>query len=98
MPRGTPKARSKKLKLRLYIAGHAAKSLNALASLTALCTEHFSSAHEIEIVDMLDHPQRALADGVLVTPTLIRLQPLPVKRIVGSLSDPSQLHRILADK
>jgi circadian clock protein KaiB len=96
MPGATPQARPRKLKLRLYIAGHAANSLHALASLQALCAEHFPSAHELEVVDMLEQPLRALADGVLVTPTLIRLKPLPVQRIVGSLGDAPQLHRILA--
>lgn len=98
MRRERPPARAKQLKLRLYIAGHSANSAQALASLTALCTEHFPSAHDLDVIDMLDHPQRALTDGVLVTPTLIRLQPLPVQRIVGSLSDTKQLLRLLAVK
>jgi circadian clock protein KaiB len=87
-----------RLQLRLYIAGHAPNSLHALAVLTALCEEHFPSAHVLEIVDMLDEPQRALADGIIVTPTLLKLRPLPTQRIVGGLGDAPQMLRILAGK
>lgn len=93
---GAPRKRAAKLKLRLYIAGQAANSVHALSRITALCHEHFPSAHELEVVDVLDHPQRAMADGVVVTPTLLKLRPAPVQRIVGGLSDASQVLRILA--
>lgn len=96
MPTGAPRQKVARLKLRLYIAGHAANSEHALSNLTALCNEHFPSAHDLEVVDVLDHPQRAMADGVIVTPTLLKLRPAPVQRIVGGLSDASQLLRILA--
>jgi len=93
-----PQKQETKLQLRLYVAGHAPNSLHALASLTALCETHFPLAHDLEIVDMLDHPERALADGVIVTPTLLKLRPLPVQRIVGGLGDTARLLRTLAHK
>ena len=96
MRTGAPRKKVTKLKLRLYIAGHAANSVHALANLQGLCNEHFPSAHDLEVVDVLDHPQRAMADGVIVTPTLLKLRPAPVQRIVGVLGDASQLLRILA--
>lgn len=96
MRTSAPRTKATKLKLRLYIAGHAANSVHALSILTALCNEHFPAAHDLEVVDVLDHPQRALADGVIVTPTLLKLRPTPVQRIVGGLSDTSQLLRVLA--
>ena len=95
MRKGAPRKKVTKLKLRLYVAGHAANSVHALANLTALCNEHFPSAHELEVVDVLDYPQRAMEDGVVVTPTLLKLRPTPVQRIVGGLSDASQLRRLL---
>jgi len=79
------------LRLRLYIAGTAPNSLRAIANLKAICTEHFEDCHELEIVDLLWHPQRALADGVIVTPTLLKLFPLPVQRVIGNLSDTGQV-------
>src|SRR5687768_18400248 len=79
------------LQLRLYIAGNAPNSLRAIANCRAICDEHFASGHELEIVDLLEHPKRAAADGVIVTPTLLKLLPLPVQRVVGSLSDTKQV-------
>jgi circadian clock protein KaiB len=79
------------LRLRLYIAGNAPNSVRAIANLKAICDEHFASACALEIVDLLVHPQRALADGIIVTPTLVRLLPLPVQRVIGTLSDTNQV-------
>lgn len=98
MPRVTPRKKATRLLLRLYIAGHAPNSLHAIANARTICEEHFPSAHDLEIVDMLDDPRRAQADGILVTPTLLKLRPLPTRRIVGGLSDRSQVLRILAGK
>ena len=73
-------------KFRLYIAGDTPNSANALANLTALCNDQLPGRHEIEVVDVFRHPKRALADGILMTPTLVALTPPPVRRIVGTLS------------
>ena len=79
------------LRLRLYVAGHAPNSVRAVANVRAICAEHFASGHKLEIVDLLEHPKRALADGIIVTPTLLKLLPLPVLRVIGSLSDTNQV-------
>ena len=84
----TPSAR---LALRLYVAGNAPNSLHAIANARAICEQHFASGYDLELVDLLDHPLRALSDGIVVTPTLLRLFPLPVQRIIGSLSDTKQV-------
>jgi circadian clock protein KaiB len=85
-----------RLRLRLYVAGNAPNSLLAIANVRAICDAHFASGHEIEIVDMIDHPRRALADGIIVTPTLLKLLPLPVQRVIGNLSDTNQVLLTLA--
>jgi circadian clock protein KaiB len=79
------------LELRLYIAGNAPNSVRAITNLKAICDEHFASACKLEIVDLLVHPQRALADGIIVTPTLVKLLPLPVQKVIGTLSDSNQV-------
>ncbi len=79
------------VRLRLYVAGNAPNSLRAIENATAICEEHFAAEHELEIVDLLVHPQRALADGIIVTPTLVKLLPLPVQRVIGNLSDTQQV-------
>jgi circadian clock protein KaiB len=86
------------LQLRLYIAGNAPNSLQALANVQAICTEHFGSDHSLEVVDMLEHPDRALADGVIVTPTLLKLLPKPARRVIGNLNDTSRVLLALAAK
>ena len=86
------------LRLRLYIAGNAPNSLRAIANCRAICDEYFASGHELEIVDLLQYPKRAVADGIIVTPTLLKLLPLPVQRVIGSLSDTNQVLMALSSK
>lgn len=73
-------------KFRLYVAGDALNSAQARANLSALCRAHLAGRHEIEVVDVFREPKRALADSIFMTPTLVRLAPSPVRRIVGTLS------------
>lgn len=73
-------------KFQLYIAGDALNSAQALANLTTLCQAYLPDRHETEVVDVFKDPQRALADGIFMTPTLIKLAPSPMRRIVGTLS------------
>jgi circadian clock protein KaiB len=87
----TVQERPPNLRLRLYVAGRAPNSVRAIANCRAICAEHFATAHELEIVDLLEHPKRALADGVIVTPTLLKLLPLPAQRVIGNLSDTNQV-------
>jgi circadian clock protein KaiB len=86
------------LRLRLYIAGNAPNSLRAIANAKAICDQHFASGHEIEIVDLFLHPRRGLDDRILVTPTLLKLLPLPAQRLIGDLSDTNQVLRTLSAK
>lgn len=87
-----------RLRLRLYVAGQGPNSVRAIANCRAICDEHFASAHELEIVDLLQDPTRAVADGILVTPTLLKLLPLPVQRVVGSLADTHQVLQALSSR
>ncbi|MEO5822762.1 MAG: circadian clock KaiB family protein [Vicinamibacteraceae bacterium] len=84
-------AKGARLRLRLYVAGRAPNSVRAIANARAICAAHFAAGHELEIVDLLEHPTRGLEDGIIVTPTLLRLQPLPARRVIGSLSDTGQV-------
>lgn len=81
-------------KFRLYVAGGAVNSVRALNNLNEICRAHLPERHEIEVVDVFRDPERALADGILMTPTLISLMP-PVRRIVGTLSDPGPVLQTL---
>jgi circadian clock protein KaiB len=79
------------VRLRLYVAGNAPNSIHAIANAKALCSEHPASGYVLEIVDLMVHPLRAVSDGIVVTPTLLRLSPRPVLRIIGTLSDRSDV-------
>ena len=78
-------------KFRLYIAGNTENSCQALANLKALCAKVLSGRHEIEIVDVFKHPKRALDDGIFLTPTLLKFNPNPSRKIVGTLSNSAPL-------
>ena len=78
--------RDPQYRFRLYVAGDAQNSTLAIANLTTLCRTHLLGRHEIEIVDVLKEPHRALTDRVFMTPTLVKLGPSPARRIIGTLS------------
>ena len=73
--------------LRLYVAGGAPNSMRAIANLEAICAEYLKDGHKLEVVDVLENPKRAMAEGVLVTPSLAKLAPLPAAQVVGNLND-----------
>lgn len=75
------------LRLRLYVAGASPHSVAALANLKALAPRLNGGRVEFEVVDVLREPLRALTDAILVTPTLVRLSPLPECRVLGDLRD-----------
>jgi circadian clock protein KaiB len=72
---------------KMYVAGAAPSSLRAIANLYAIMRQFLPDQHSVEIIDVLEDPLVALRDGILVTPTLIKLNPLPLRKIVGSLDD-----------
>ncbi|MBA3670476.1 MAG: circadian clock protein KaiB [Gemmatimonadaceae bacterium] len=76
-----------KLLLRLYIVAGAPNSIAARANLKSVLAELPPEDYALEIVDCVTDPHRALAEGVLVTPTLVKSEPGPTTTIVGSLSD-----------
>jgi len=84
-----------RLTLRLYVAGDAPNSVEAMANLKAICDSCLEpDAYDLEIVDILEEPLRALEDGVLVTPTLLRVLPQPLS-IVGTLEDHRKVRQAL---
>jgi circadian clock protein KaiB len=76
-----------KYELRLYVAGNTPKSLAALKNLKKYCEEHLKDQYTIEIIDLLVHPQLAEGDQILAIPTLVRKVPVPIRKIIGDLSN-----------
>jgi circadian clock protein KaiB len=74
-------------RLRLYVAGQSARSMNAIANLKRVCEQHLHGRYEVEVVDLLEHPQLAKGDQILALPTLVLKLPEPVRKIIGDLSN-----------
>lgn len=75
-----------KFKFRIYVADNTQNSEQAIVNLNAFCRDHLPGPYEIEVVDVFQEPKRALADGIFLTPTLVKLAPSPMRKIVGTLS------------
>jgi circadian clock protein KaiB len=81
------KARNDKWVLRLYVAGQTPKSVTAFNNLKLICEEQLKGKYHIEVIDLLKNPQLARDDQILAVPTLVRKLPLPVRNIIGDLSN-----------
>lgn len=81
------KKKDYKYELRLYIAGNTPKSMTALANLRKYCEEHLADQYSLEVIDLLVHPQLASGDQILAIPTLVRKVPVPIRKIIGDLSN-----------
>lgn len=73
--------------LTLYVTGTSPRAKIAIANLKRLCENELEGEYELEIVDVLENPQRAEDEKILATPTLIKQLPLPLRRVIGDLSD-----------
>jgi circadian clock protein KaiB len=74
-------------RLRLYIAGANPYSIRALANLKAVCEERLPGRYELEVIDIYQQPERLAHDHIVATPTLVRIAPLPMRTLLGDLSD-----------
>ncbi|SFM87112.1 circadian clock protein KaiB [Chitinophaga sp. YR627] len=81
------KTQKERWQLRLYVAGNTPKSVAALANLKRYCEEHLKGRYELEVIDLLVQPQLAAGDQILAIPTLVRKVPVPVRKIIGDLSN-----------
>ncbi|NES83589.1 MAG: circadian clock protein KaiB [Moorea sp. SIO2B7] len=73
--------------LKLYITGNSNRSQRAIANLLRICREQLDDQYKVEIIDVLEEPQMAEDQKILVTPTLIKQLPPPLQRIIGDLSN-----------
>ena len=73
-------------RMRLYVAGQSPRSSAAIANLRKICDEYLPGRYEVEIVDLIRHPEQAKADQIIAVPTLVKKLPVPVRHIIGDLS------------
>jgi circadian clock protein KaiB len=73
--------------LRLYVAGLTANSLRAIDNLKNICDDQLQGRYDLEVVDVSQQPSVAKAQQLIAAPTLIKALPLPLRRLIGDLSD-----------
>jgi len=73
--------------LRLYVAGQSPKSAAAVTNLKKLCETHLAGKYRIEVIDLLKSPQLSVDDQIVAVPTLVRKLPVPMRKIIGDLSN-----------
>ena len=78
--------------LRLYVTGHSPHSLRAISNIRRICETYLPGRHDLEVVDITQHPALAESEQIIAAPTLIKKLPLPLRRFIGDLS---QTDRIL---
>jgi circadian clock protein KaiB len=91
MTRAVPRGKPAALVLRLYVAGDSPNSILAVGNLRAAIAHLPTTAVSLQLIDVLIDPELGLQDGVLVTPTLIRVAPAPERRVIGNLRDRTAL-------
>ncbi|MFO7965478.1 MAG: circadian clock KaiB family protein [Desulfobacterales bacterium] len=80
-------AENKTYILRLYVSGMTPKSIKAIQNLKKICQEHLKGRFELEVIDLYQQPEKGKHDQVIAAPTLIKQLPLPLRKIIGDLSD-----------
>ncbi len=81
----------KRIILRLYVTGTTPRSVKAIANLKAVCEGELEGNVDLQIIDVLEHPQWAEDEKIFATPTLIKEIPPPLRRIIGDLSDKDRI-------
>jgi circadian clock protein KaiB len=73
--------------LRLFVSGQTPNSIRAIQNVKALCEERLNGRYELEVIDIYQHPERLKPEQIVATPTLVKKLPLPIRKIIGDLSD-----------
>jgi circadian clock protein KaiB len=73
--------------LRLYVTGVTPRSVNAIANIKRICEEHLAGRYQLEVIDLYQQPQLAKGEQIVAAPTVIKQLPLPLRRIIGDMSN-----------
>jgi circadian clock protein KaiB len=73
--------------LRLYVTGMTPRSTEAIATIKAICEEHLRGRYDLEVIDIYQNPQLVRDEQIIAAPTLVKKLPLPLRRLIGTLSD-----------
>ena len=84
-----------KLVLQLYVSGMSQKSMEAIENIKRLCAEHLKDTFELEIVDIYKHPEMAIEQQIIFSPSLIKKFPAPKRTLIGNLSNKEKMIKAL---
>lgn len=87
MTNGTGDNPADHYKLRLFVTGSTPRSTRAIANMRRICEENLSGRYDLEVIDVYENPEATRELQVIATPTLIKILPEPLRRIIGDLSD-----------
>jgi circadian clock protein KaiB len=73
--------------LRLYVTGITPRSARAIENLQTICEKHLAGRYDLQVIDVYQQPVLASTEQIVATPTLIKKLPLPLRRLIGDLSD-----------
>jgi circadian clock protein KaiB len=74
-------------RLRLYVSGSSPRSAKAIANIRAICDQHLAGRYELDVVDLYQQPHLAKDAQIIAAPTLVKEEPMPLRKIVGDMSD-----------
>ncbi len=77
--------------LRLYVTGTTPKSARAIKNIRAICEEKLAGRYDLEVIDIYQHPEGIQTEQIVVTPTLVKSLPVPVRKLIGDLSDKARV-------
>ena len=86
-----PDPATARYRLQLYVTGTSPRSTQAVANLRALCEEHLAGRYDLEVIDLYQEPEKASRNQIIASPTLVKMLPPPLSRMVGNLANREQL-------
>ncbi|MBN1834013.1 MAG: circadian clock KaiB family protein [Deltaproteobacteria bacterium] len=81
------KVKEEKYILRLYVTGVTPRSTKAILNVKKLCEEYLQGQYELQVIDIYQQPKLAQGEQIIAAPTLIKKLPLPLRRLIGDMSD-----------
>lgn len=95
MERALGQAGSQEYRLRLFVTGNTSRSLHAITHITEICEARLKGHYCLEVVDIYQQPGKAKEEDIVAVPTLIKYQPLPRRRLVGSMANTPRILQAL---
>ncbi len=77
--------------LSLFVSGSSPRSIRAIQNIRSLCEEKLHGCYKLHVIDIYQHPEQVVREQIIVTPTLIKMRPLPLRTVIGDLSNEDRL-------